>query len=377
MEPITVAKNLAGLNLFLTRKCNLRCSYCFVDKSKAKHLPHSVCDQAVRFINACAENSEKRMHVGYIGGEPLINWELFKYVTHELKSMPRAVDIGFTTNGTLLDEEKIDFITENNLRMVFSFDGDVTAMNDRIMANGVPSYNYVKRGVELLLARQVPFLVQLTITPNNAGSLYANLIHLIGLGIRKFIFGFAVEMAWDEQTTRQLGENLLQTFSLYQQIYQKNLDINFKYIGDEIMSYMLVKAKKQRISQACPLGKDVFAVDVDGSIYPCQALINYPEWSIGHVSRGFQDARRTLVSSIRNDMIQPCSGCELKAFCRKCPRSNQMVNGDPFQMEGFSCLLGRTTFDLVDKFVRVMLQEKNPRFANEYGDLISQWNLQL
>lgn len=370
-------RNLAGLNLFLTRKCNLRCTYCFVDKTHANDLSAEVCETALDFIEYCTLHSNRRMHVGYIGGEPLIKWKLFQYVTQRLHAFERSVDIGFTTNGTLLDERKIAFITEQCIRVVLSIDGDIATMEDRLMASGKPSYPYVRRGIEYLLASHVPFSVQLTVTPYNAASFYSNVKHLIDLGATKFIFGFALELPWNDTSAEALASNMVQVFGLYKTIYRNSRDLSFKYINDEVMSYLVTVAGRRCVAEACPMGREIFAIDVDGSIYPCQAFVNYAEWQIGDIYHGFRQPKRTLAASIRNEMMQPCQACQLRDFCRKCPRSNYLVTGNPYRMEGISCFLGRTTYALIEDFVKTMVLENNPRFLSEVGDLLKKWQLSL
>jgi|GEM_PF-5597985 len=379
-DPIRVDQSgflpeIAGMNLFLTRKCNLRCSYCFVDKSHAMDLSSINAAKAIDFIVECGQKTSRIMHIGYIGGEPLTNWSLFKDITIRLRSSGTPFNIGFTTNGTLLNPARLEFIKENNLRVVLSFDGDVTAMNDRRLANGEPSYPKVRQALKLLEEGNIPFLVQLTITPHNASSFYNNIRHLLDLGVIRFIFGFALEMEWDNSSANALMDNLAQVFNFYAAIYQEGKDVTIKYIEDEILSYLFVRSGRLRSGPVCEMAREVFAIDVDGTIYPCQALVNYPEWRIGHIDTGFDIPRQALISSVRNDCIDPCSHCNLISFCRKCPRSNWLINGDPYKMESLSCLLGRTVFALVGEFVKARIIEGNQRFLAEYGDLIKKWIL--
>lgn len=370
-------KDIAGLNIFLTRRCNLRCSYCFVDKSNAKDISPFVLASAIDFIHKCSLISSKKIHVGYIGGEPLLNWRIFKEVTLKLQQLNTPIEIGFTTNGTLITQEKIEFIKERNLRIVLSFDGEISTMSDRLFINGKASYFDVHKGLELLLSNDVSFLVQLTITPFNVPNLFDNVKHLISLGITKLIFGFAAELEWRESSLIYLKNNMINIFQYYLYIYRNQFNVIFKYIDDEILSYILTQTNKARISQVCPMGNEVFAIDVDGAIYPCQAFVSSNEWKIGDVFTGFNVQKRILIASLHNNQLMPCQNCKLLKFCRKCPKNNYFINGTPFIMEGFSCFLGKLIYSLVQNFVDTMYRERNMRFLNEYGELIKQWNLYI
>lgn len=365
------------MNLFLTRRCNLKCSYCFVDKSNAMDLSPAVITSSLDFIYKCSEISSKRIHVGYIGGEPLLNWNLFREVTIKLQEFNNPPEIGFTTNGTLISPEKIEFIKKRNLRVVLSFDGDITSMEDRCFINGNTSYSAVHKGIELLLANNISFLVQLTITPFNVSDFYQNVRHIISLGISKLIFGFAAELQWNNASLNMLSENLSKVFQCYKTIYRNDYNLIFKYIDDEILSYLLALTENKRINQVCPMANEVFAIDVDGKLYPCQAFVNYNEWSIGDVFSGFDVRKRRLISSMHNDDLLPCQNCQLLKYCRKCPRNNYIINGSPFLMEGLYCFLGKATYSLVEDFVTTMIREENRRFYNEYGGLIELWEIKI
>jgi uncharacterized protein len=370
-------KDLSGLNLFLTRRCNLNCSYCFVDKTKPKDLSSLVLVSAIKFIQQCSQISSKRMHVGYIGGEPLLNWKLFREITIKLQEINQAPEIGFTTNGTLVSQEKVEFIKQRNLRVVLSFDGDITSMDDRRFINGNSSYSAVHKGMELLLSNNVPFLVQLTITPFNVSEFYLNVRHIVSLGITKLIFGFGAELDWNNISLNLLSDNLSKTFQFYKAIYRNHNNVILKYVDDEILSYLLTQTQNERIKQVCPMANEVFAIDVDGKIYPCQAFVNFSEWTIGDVFLGFDARKRRLISSLHNDDLIPCQNCKLLKYCRKCPRNNYVINGSPFLMEGLFCFLGKITYSLVEDFVKTMIKEQNLRFLNEYGELVEQWEIKI
>lgn len=365
---------IAGVNLFLTRSCNLRCRYCFVEK-RTGQFDRALVPAVAHFLRDSCEDATHGTHVGYIGGEPMVAWPLFREVTAALRSGGAAPNIGMTTNGTLLDPERIRFLRENDIRVVLSFDGDLTSMQDRVFCDGRPSYKAVRRGMDMLMEAGIPFLVQMTITPANAASLCTNIRHLAELGARRIIFGFCLEGAWTPGAANSLAASLAAIFSLCKTIYRENRDLDLKYVRDETLSFLLARSGRSRIREACPMGSRVCAIDIDGTIYPCQALVNYPEWRIGHVATGIDPLRQDALSTLANDEMQPCTACDLRMFCRKCPRSNYLTAGDPFRTDRFSCFLGKTTFALVRDFVRTMIEEHNRRFLAEVGGLIQQWRI--
>ena len=77
--------------------------------------------------------------VDFFGGEPLMNFDLIKYVTPILKKDRNMTRLGVVTNGLLMDEEKKNYILSNNINYSISFDG-LGNKNNRIDVNGNSTY---------------------------------------------------------------------------------------------------------------------------------------------------------------------------------------------------------------------------------------------
>ena len=100
------------LMILTTYDCNLRCWYCVQDHQKL------VMDDAL--IDAIKAHVEKALKtegiqiffLNWFGGEPLLDYERLKDFTEFAKSLCEKNGImfhsGITTNGTLLDKERID-----------------------------------------------------------------------------------------------------------------------------------------------------------------------------------------------------------------------------------------------------------------------------
>lgn len=91
--------------LYLTKRCNLNCSFCIVAKSRTgddiKQFDMDI-DQFTRIINHKAFN--RSLYVMLSGGEPLLNRHIFEMIRY-LKKQKRLV--AMTSNGTLL-QGKVD-----------------------------------------------------------------------------------------------------------------------------------------------------------------------------------------------------------------------------------------------------------------------------
>ncbi len=360
---------LDGINIFLTRKCNLRCPYCFVNKESGKHMSVQVREKTLSFICSNLDLNSPHTHIGYIGGEPLVAYDNFQFFTDRLKQLNPNINIGFTTNGVLLTEEKCEYIMRNNLRTVVSMDGGRDAMSYRTTKDGMIVYDQVVNAIGLLKRNNANFLVQMTVTPDNAANLLKNVKCIADLGVKAILTGFVYESEWSPDALSVLSDELNRLFSWYYHVYTDKKDLKLRYIDNEVVSYLLFQSGRKCSGSNCPIAEKVAAVDVNGNIIPCQAYVDMPEWSVGTVEKGI-DKRKQLLLSASAGMTS-CKGCVLHDFCRKCPRCNYLIGGDMNLTNAVSCRINREFYSNLKWFTETLIREENPRFLAEYGYLLN------
>ncbi len=157
-----------------TSACNLACTGCWAGKySKADTLPPELVDRVIR--------EAKEMGIYFIamsGGEPTAYKHFFDVVERH-----RDVVFMFYTNGTLIDETFADRLAElGNVSPAISLEGFEEATDER---RGQGTWNRVMRAMDLLHERGVAFGVSLTVTRQNAETLFSDefLHFLIGKGV--------------------------------------------------------------------------------------------------------------------------------------------------------------------------------------------------
>lgn len=359
---------LDGINIFLTRKCNLRCPYCFVNKEDGKHMSLKTREQTLSFIVSNLDLQSPRTHIGYIGGEPLAAYDNFQFFTEKLKQINPKLNIGFTTNGVLLTEKKCEYILRHNLRTVVSMDGDRGAMEYRTTKEGVTVYDQVVKAIEMLKRNHAKFLVQMTVTPDNSHNLLHNVKSVAALGVEAILTGFVYEANWSHEQLSVLSDELNRLFSWYYHIYSEKKNLKLRYIDNEVVSYLLFRSGRKCDSTNCPIADKVVAVDVDGNIIPCQAFVDMPEWSVGTVEQGIDKRKQLLLHTSLEFMS--CDACGLQGFCKKCPRCNYLICGDMSTANPVSCRINREFFSNLKWFTEILFQEGNERFLSEYGYLL-------
>ena len=140
-----------ALCLHVAHDCNLRCKYCFASTGDfgtgRKIMPIEVAKKAIDFVIE-RSGARKNIELDFFGGEPLMAWDTViqtvDYARSREKETGKHFRFTITTNGLLLDADKIDYINENMDNVVLSLDGRAET-NDhfRKTVNGGGSYDII------------------------------------------------------------------------------------------------------------------------------------------------------------------------------------------------------------------------------------------
>lgn len=109
--------------IHVTKECNMNCLYCYEDDKDSTYTWNEV---KLLIDNIIKHNKEKEFSIEYLGGEPLLAFDIIKKATNYLEAnnsinIPSYV---ITTNGTILNDEIIDFLMESEkVKWYASMDG--------------------------------------------------------------------------------------------------------------------------------------------------------------------------------------------------------------------------------------------------------------
>jgi MoaA/NifB/PqqE/SkfB family radical SAM enzyme len=107
-----------SISIVLTPKCNLNCPFCFMKKTDFKRKLNE--NELIKLIGEITEWGIKQ--ITFTGGEVLTEKKLFFKLMKHAKS--KGATVGFTTNGTLFNEEDIEEIKKIGVdRISVSIDG--------------------------------------------------------------------------------------------------------------------------------------------------------------------------------------------------------------------------------------------------------------
>lgn len=116
-----------------TLKCNLGCIYCFEKERELLSMNEAIARDVANFIFTQTERKEiNEIRLIWYGGEPLLNFEIIKYIINLLKEkiQNKRINSALVTNGTLLTPEILQELERLSIyRIQVCLDGDEESHN--------------------------------------------------------------------------------------------------------------------------------------------------------------------------------------------------------------------------------------------------------
>lgn len=181
-----VLGKLKKLLLIITRRCNLRCSYCEVFKSN-NDMDLTTLERSVSLISSLATNKKYKpvISLTFFGGEPLLRFDLIKKAVLKLKKFDN-IHFFIFTNGTLLDKIDLNFILKHRIKLFISIDGDYETQIVYRKDITRKFYNYfINKILSKLKSMGIDYCAEMTISPLTAKDLSKNFFYLVNLGFKE------------------------------------------------------------------------------------------------------------------------------------------------------------------------------------------------
>ena len=316
-----VLSPIKAMCLHISHDCNLRCDYCFAGTGDfgtghRMEMPLEVGKKAIDFL---IEKSEGRrnLELDFFGGEPLMNFgvveEIVRYAREREKETGKNFRFTVTTNGTLLTEERIDFINREMHNVVLSLDGR-KEIHDRLRVDyaGRGSYDRIVPKFQKLVESRggKGYYMRGTFTHANP-DFTKDVFHMADLGFTELSMEPVVCAPDDPAALTE--EDLPIVLEQYEILAKEMLKREEEGRGFTFYHYMLDLTHGpciyKRIS-GCGSGTEYMAVTPWGDLYPCHQFVGKEEFLMGNVEEG------VLRTDIRDEF--KCCNVYAKEKCRNC-----------------------------------------------------------
>lgn len=150
IERCSESKGLLSIELEFTKRCNLRCLYCYTQAGDADENELSL--DEIRSVIDQAKNLGAKKIILLGGGEPLI-YDNLAAVVQYIHSLGMKQVI--FTNGTLINESIVDLLLKAGASVIIKQNSFNPVVQDEL-AGVTGTYGRIKRGLEILRAAGYP-----------------------------------------------------------------------------------------------------------------------------------------------------------------------------------------------------------------------------
>ena len=345
---------IKAMCLHVAHDCNLACKYCFAEEGEYKGrraiMSYEVGKAAFDFLVAHSGN-RRNLEVDFFGGEPLMNWEVVKKLVAYGRELEKTHDKKFrftvTTNGVLLDQEKMDFINAEMHNVILSLDGR-REVNDRMrpFRGGQGSYDFITPK-HLAMAKSrggKSYYVRGTFTRYNL-DFCEDILHFADLGFDEISIEPVVAPETEDYALRP--EDLPKIFEQYDKLAaemvrrkkEEGKCFTFFHFMIDLSGGPCVYKR----AAGCGSGTEYVAVTPWGDIYPCHQFVGEEEWLLGNVFDGIK--RDDIVQKFKSINVytkEECQDCFAKFFCSGgCAANAYHFTGDIGGVYGLGCEMQR------------------------------------
>ncbi|MBU4491985.1 MAG: radical SAM protein [Euryarchaeota archaeon] len=324
-----VAKRIPiGGSLELTFRCNLRCAHCYcnlpandqdaIDKELST-------EEAFNIFGQIAEAGCLWLLI--TGGEPLLRKDFLEIYTYAKK---KGFIITLFTNGTLITPEIADYLVQWPPHTVeITLYGATSETYERV--TGIPgSFKHCKRGIDLLLERQLPLGLKTMVMTLNKDELWQIKEHTERLGL-KFRFDPILNPRVD-------GSKAPCYFRLSpEEVIKLDLADEKRVKGWREFCEKFIGPSESDSLFTCGAGVSTFHIDPYGKMSVCE-LIRFQNYDLrcGSFEEGWYQSIPEFLT-LKPEGDYPCGQCDLISLCGQCPGWAWLENGNPESPVEYLC----------------------------------------
>ncbi|SDL69307.1 radical SAM additional 4Fe4S-binding SPASM domain-containing protein [Sarcina sp. DSM 11001] len=303
-------------SLCLTHSCNLDCIYCYQNHDGNNRMSFETAKKAIDWIFANHPDDMQGIELSFIGGEPLIEFELIKRIYEYTTAKYPQEDYIFyaTTNGTVLNESMKDWFRSHKDRFVLGLSLD-----------GLPETHNLNRSNSFGMI-DIDFFrdtwpgqgVKMTLSEYSLDHLADNIIFLHSLGFKEIngVNLFEGTFDWsDEKYIKAIIPQLRKLVDFY--VEHDDLVID-QMLGRQIDVCVEENRPKRKW---CGIGTGTTFFDTDGSILPCPFVTP--------MTFSQEELKEILNTDFKNEdsfIDDDCfNNCYIYPICPTCPGANYLV----------------------------------------------------
>lgn len=306
-------KSPVCIQVELTTACNCRCSHCYNYwrplNEKIKFMTKDVAD---RILDIVQENEIKK--VCLTGGEPFLNFEIFKYMTEQLQA--RNVTVSTNTNLSAVTEEQLDYALKHNLRIFTTVMGADADTHDK-MTNAKGSFDRTIKNITKCIQMNNDVMVNVVVSKPILHKVFEIGAYLAKLGINQIFVSLVICPEYAVGTDKE--SDFLFNDDDVACALNSLLDVRDKFnvnVGT-ITTFPLCSLGKVRdvtpfMNRRCVAGRSELGISCEGMVSRCPQSSDY----IGSImAESFETVWKCADCSTSDAFPNVCTNCPLLKMC--------------------------------------------------------------
>lgn len=317
--------------LHVTNQCNLRCDYCYIDKSPermSEEVGIKAVDSAFR---SAVQNGFKTVRLKFAGGEASLNpamiFDLDTYAQFKARSLRLQYQGIILSNGVRISERLIEECKSRGLQWMISLDGLGEAHDrQRKLISGRSTAALVTQTIETMLSLGVRPSVRVTLTGRNSAYLAETVRFILERNL-PFNIGFVRENmnVTDLADMRLLDHNMMKAMDEVFSVVESNIP-KYSLLGGMLADQSNFLSPREH---TCGMGLAYMVVDHHGHITKCQMEM---DTSVTHIDaenplKILREDTNGLVN-VSVEEKEGCRACEWRYGCSGgCPKLTYQATG--------------------------------------------------
>lgn len=360
-----------SLHIFVvTNACNMKCVYCQAQSGKC--IPNGMMSEstAQKAVDIALSSPGKYLSFEFQGGEPLINFDVIKYIVEYTKSKNtnKIIEFNLVSNLTLLTTEMIEFLKNHNIGISTSLDGNELLHNkNRAYRDGMGTYSDVLKGVDLLKSNNIEYGAIQTTTRASLAKAKEIVDTYISLGLPSVFIRNLTPLGCAANDWQEIGYTPAEFIDFYKACFDYIIENNIKgnFIKEGHAAIMLSKilsgvpVNYMELRSPCGAGVGQIAYYYDGNIFTCDegrmlAEMGDDSFKLGTVDNSYDElmnsnnCKAACISSTL-ESLPNCSDCVYNPYCGTCPVVNLALSKDIYTKEpnNYKCEIYKGIFDTI------------------------------
>lgn len=314
------------LDMVVTEKCNLACKYCYMHNNPID-MTEEIVDKTFELLPTILQSySHNDCSIIYFGGEPLKNYNIIKYIHEKAKNNHFINSEVLISNLLCINNDIIDWITNENINVSWSFDG-LWNENNRVLVDGSSSLDaYIKKIDDI---KRLTVGCKVMISPASIPTMLDNVEFMYNtLGIKSLDYTIVRDDIWSEEDIKNFKEQTIKLADLYIDYIERDTDLNICLFSLPLLD-MIVGKRQGKRPFGCFAGNSGIAIMPNGDMYPCPRFGTNKEFKYCSVyNPDFNNMLELNKTVYINPIeIEQCKKCKLYTYCNAGCTYSQLKNG--------------------------------------------------